>query len=199
MGWRNREFPRYEEMVEDAIARVETEILMGRTANPLHSARWIAIKLLENDPVVCEPWNGSPVERTANVEKRRIAGFYGESTETVLATQRYNFIGSVCDSAVKTAGAQRRSISDRIDAVVIHRVLGIPIFLAAMFVVFWAVFSVAAVPSGWIDSLARWTGTAVSSWWPAGPTSLLKSLLVDGVIGGVGNVLVFLPTSSSFS
>src|SRR5262249_11053916 len=85
------------------------------------------------------------------------------------------------------------TLSDRIDAVAMHRLLGIPIFLIAMFAVFWAVFNVGSIPSGWIQSMTRATAGVVSSWWPAGSESPLRSLLLNGVIAGVGNVFTFLP------
>ena len=193
VGWRNREFPLYDVAIEDAIARLACEVRKAGLSDSLYPARWIAIKLLEKDQLVSGMWDCAAVQRAAAAEGRRLAAMFGESTETVLAGQRYSFIASLCASAVTAASVQERSISDRIDAVVMHRVLGIPIFLAAMFAVFWAVFNVGAIPSAWIQNLTRSTADAVGSWWPVESASPLKSLLVNGVIGGVGNVFTFLP------
>jgi ferrous iron transport protein B len=193
VGWRNREFPFYDAAVEEAIARIEREIRNTDLSDSLYPPRWIAIKLLEKDLLVSNRWRFEAVQRAAAAEGRRLAALLGESAETVLAGQRYNFIASVCASAVTTAGVRQRSTSDRIDALVMHRVLGIPIFLAAIFAVFWTVFNVGAIPSAWIQNLTRFTASAVGSWWPVQSASPLKSLLVNGVIGGVGNVFTFLP------
>ena len=193
VGWRNREFPRYERAIEDSIARLECEVRSTGTSGSPYPARWIAIQLLEKDPRISGLWDCVRVQRAAAAEGRRVAALYGESAETVLAGQRYNFIAALCASAVTAGTIQKRSISDRIDAVVMHRVLGIPIFLGAMFTVFWAVFNVGAIPSAWIQNLTRCTADAVGSWWPIASASPLKSLLVNGVIGGVGNVFTFLP------
>lgn len=193
VGWRSREFPRYEEAIEDSIARLIPQIQRASIIGLPHPARWNAIKLLEDDSEVAGQWDGTPVERAAGMERRRIARHYDESSETVLAAQRYDVIASLCDSAVKSAATRQRTFSERIDSIVINRVLGIPIFLAAMYAVFWAVFNVGAIPSGWIQNLTLWIGDAVGSWWAVDSTSLLKSLIVSGVIGGVGNVFAFLP------
>lgn len=193
VGWRNREFPLYAVAIEDAIARLEGEIRNAGLSGSLYPPRWIAIKLLERDLLVSEMWDCAAVQRAAAAEGRRLAALHGESTETLLAGQRYSFIASLCASAVTAGSGQERSFSSRIDAVVMHRVLGIPIFLAAMFAVFWAVFNVGAIPSAWIQNLTRSTADAVGSWWPAQSAGPLKSLLVNGVIEGMGNVFTFLP------
>jgi ferrous iron transport protein B len=87
----------------------------------------------------------------------------------------------------------RHSWSDRIDTVVTNRLLGLPIFLGLMYLVFKVTFTVGDPLMGWIETGVGWLGEAVAGFWPAGAESALESLLVDGVIGGVGGVLVFLP------
>jgi ferrous iron transport protein B len=77
--------------------------------------------------------------------------------------------------------------------VLVHPVLGLPIFFGIMYAVFWFAFRVGEAPMGWIDSGFTWLGNWVGSLWPAGSGSPLRSLLVDGIIAGVGGVLVFLP------
>ncbi len=87
----------------------------------------------------------------------------------------------------------RRSISDRVDAVLVNRVLGLPVFLLLMYAVFQLTFTLGAPPMDWIEGGFGWLGEVVGGWWPDGSDSRLRILLVDGVIGGVGGVLVFLP------
>ena len=83
--------------------------------------------------------------------------------------------------------------SDMIDAIVTNRVLGLPIFLLLMYLVFFLTFKVGNYPMGWLEQFFAWVAAAIAGFWPAGSENWLKSLLVDGVIGGVGGVLVFLP------
>jgi ferrous iron transport protein B len=193
VGWRNREFPLYDEAIEDAIARMVTEIRRSGAYGSRHPARWAGIKLLEGDLLASGTLDDNLVERAAAIERRRLSSLYGESPETILAAQRYKYIASLCGAAVTARGSQQTSTSDRIDAIVMHRMLGVPIFLAAMFAVFWAVFNVGTIPSGWIQNLTRWARNIIDSRWAAHSFSPLRSLLADGVIAGAGNVFAFLP------
>ena len=106
---------------------------------------------------------------------------------------RYGFIARVCQQAVSGGRPDRRSISEQIDDVVTNRVLGIPIFLGMMYAVFKLTFTLGRPPMAALGRLFAWLGEAVGGLWPAGSESVLKSLAVDGVIGGVGSVLTFLP------
>ncbi|WP_084219106.1 ferrous iron transport protein B [Syntrophorhabdus aromaticivorans] len=102
-------------------------------------------------------------------------------------------MSGACQEAVHSTIEIRHTRSDRIDAVVTNRLLGLPIFLGLMYLVFYLTFTIGEPPMGWIESLFGWLGETVGSWWPEGSESLTKSLLVDGIIGGVGGVIVFLP------
>lgn len=184
--------PRYSEDVEASLAALEQEI-QNAAPRSRFPARWTAIKLLENDPAANEEWRGTSVAEFAEQERAMLEQARGEPAEMVLAAERYALIGAICADCYWPAASPQRSRSDAIDAVVTHRALGLPIFLAAMFAVFWATFNVGAKPSEWIEVGVAWLGGAVSGWWPAGSESPLQSLLVDGIIGGVGNVFVFLP------
>lgn len=103
---------------------------------------------------------------------------------------RREFIRNLCDLAARRPDAHQLTLSDQLDAWLLHPVWGWTVFLATMFAVFWAIFSFAEIPMGWIESgqgmVATWVETLV-------PEGDLRSLLVDGVIGGVGGVVVFLP------
>ncbi|SEM64284.1 ferrous iron transport protein B [Syntrophus gentianae] len=183
----------YGREIEEEIAKIEPLVRKHVSLNGKYDARWLALKLLENDreiqSSVVSPEVHTQVEKsTVQIEK-----MLGEQPETAIAGQRYGFISGVCQEAARSTIEIRHSLSDRIDAVVTNRVLGIPIFLGLMYLVFHLTFTLGEPPMGWIESLFDWLGGAVASWWPEGSESLLKSLLVDGVIGGVGGVVVFLP------
>jgi ferrous iron transport protein B len=87
----------------------------------------------------------------------------------------------------------RHTVSDRIDSLLTNRILGIPVFLGLMYLVFHLTFTLGGPPMEWIEGLFAWTGRTIDGCWPAGSESLIKSFLVEGLIGGVGGVLVFLP------
>jgi len=161
-------------------------------------ARWLAVKLLENDEQIrqqVEELAADPSTITAAVEAAadRIQRDFGDVPEIIIADQRYGFISGACQEAVRSTVEARHMWSDHIDAVLINRVLGIPIFLGLMYLAFKLTFTLGEPPMGWIEGFFGWLGEAVAGFWPAGSESALQSLLVDGVIGGVGGVLVFLP------
>ncbi len=158
-----------------------------------YSPRWLALKLLENDrevgALVSSPAIRAQVEKSA----KRLRGILGEDPETAIAAGRYGFISGACQEAAVSSVESRHSYSDKIDSVVTNRVLGIPLFLALMFLVFHLTFTVGDPLMGLIETGFGWLGDVVGGLWPEGSGSLLRSLLVDGIIGGVGGVVVFLP------
>jgi ferrous iron transport protein B len=177
---------RYRPDLEEALAE-----LAGPLAEPgvgPRKARWRAVRLLETlDEEAGELPEG--VEEAAE----RVAARLDGQPAMALIEDRYGFISGVCMKAIRSTVEKRHTLSDHIDSVVTSRLLGIPIFLGLMYLVFWTTFSLGSPMMGWLETGFEWMGGAAASLWPAGVESLLKSLLVDGVIGGVGGVLVFLP------
>lgn len=106
----------------------------------------------------------------------------------------FGFVGGLLRE-VRTRASRRDvgQITDQIDAVLVNRYLGLPIFALVMFAIFWMTFAAGEYPMRWIEAGANWIGARTSSLWPEGSASPLRSLLVDGVVGGVGGVVVFLP------
>jgi len=180
--------------LERIITLLEKDPALTRNLN----ARWVAVKLLENDrevrrevaEAVPDP---SAIFSAVDAACHRIERDFGDAAEICVADHRYGFISGACQESVKTTVEARHSTSDHIDSVVTNRMLGIPIFLALMYVVFKLTFTLGEPPMGWIEGLFDWLGGAVGSLWPEGSESALRSLLVDGLIAGVGGVLVFLP------
>jgi ferrous iron transport protein B len=131
-----------------------------------------------------------------------IAGLLGHAAgnayvgdDGIVRMQRYaGAVDRVLREVVlQPARSDARRLSDRIDRVVAHRWLGLPIFAAVMYGVFWLTFTAGAAPMDWIDAGVGWLGATVTAHWPGDAASPLLSLLVDGIIAGVGGVLVFLP------
>lgn len=155
--------------------------------------RWVSLKLLERDDEVKRKLRYADVIELADKSSDYIESLYGESPEIVIAEGRYNLISAVCRDAVKGPPLERRTKTDRIDSVVTHRLLGIPIFLTLMYLVFELTFTLGAPAMDLIEKGFEWLGGVVNGWWAPGSDSALRSLLIDGVIGGVGGVIVFLP------
>ncbi len=160
--------------------------------------RWLAVKLLENDEEVRlkvkrSAANPQPILAAVDSASHVVESEFGDAPEMAIADGRYGFISRICREAVNTTGVPHRFLSDRIDGIVTHRILGIPIFLGLMYLVFKLTFTLGRPPMAWLESLFGWLGETVGSLWPVGSESVLKSLVVDGIIGGVGGVLVFLP------
>ena len=183
----------YEHELEEALAAVEVR-LAARADLPANlDRRWLALKLFEHDPEV-QRLVGHP-DLTAEIHAReaRIEKICGMPPEHLIADHRYGFISGACQQTVRHGAEYRHGVSDQIDSVVTHRLLGLPLFFLLMYLVFQLTFALGEAPMGWIERGMEWLGTHVSRAWPPGSDSPLRSLLVEGVIAGVGGVLVFLP------
>lgn len=183
----------YGREVEEEVAKIVSLIQTNGSITGKYDARWSAVKLLENDKELRAKVVSSEVNERIEKSVAHIEKVLGESAETAIAGARYGFISGACQEAVRSTIEIRHTLSDRIDSVVANRVLGIPVFLGLMYLVFHLTFTLGDLPMGWIEGFFGWLGGVVEGWWPAGSESLLKSLLVDGLIGGVGGVIVFLP------
>ena len=172
--------------------RVETLDLaaLGLDAPP---TRWIALKLIEGDTDLRDHIGDVALIEAADRAAQRLESLLGDSPEALIADHRYGFISGACQEAVRSTIESRHTMSDQIDLIVTHRVLGIPIFLGLMYLTFQLTFTLGGPPMDWIDAGFTWLGETISGFWGPGSDSLLRSLLVDGIIGGVGGVIVFLP------
>jgi ferrous iron transport protein B len=162
------------------------------------NARWLAVKMLEGDEDATQAIAGlgepaATLKRAAAEWSIEIARHFGDRTEIVIADQRYGFISGACQESVRATVEVRHDVSDRIDDVVTRQVFGLPIFFLLMFLVFKLTFALGGPVSEWIEGLLGWLGLTVDAAWPPRFAAPLKSLALDGVIGGVGGVLVFLP------
>lgn len=174
-------------------------LLSGDEALVSHyGGRWLAVKLLEDDQEVVERVRSGAAHweavRDAVAKARRhIERDYGDTAEIVIADRRYGFISGACQESVRSSVELRHTRSDRVDAVATHGLFGLAIFVALMYGVFYLTFTVGQPLMDVLEWLFGCLGDAVAGLWPADSDSPLKSLLIDGVIGGVGGVLVFLP------
>jgi len=161
--------------------------------------RWYAIKLLENDQQAIKRLKNLVSENPDSIfmkaEKLRhhLESVCGDTPEIVMADRRYGFISGACTEAVTQSVETRHVLSDQIDTIFTNHVIGLPIFALLMYLVFHLTFTLAESPMNWIEQGFDWLGGFIKSFWPKGSASPLLSLLVDGIIGGVGGVIVFLP------
>ena len=184
----------YGEEIEKELAKIE--MLISGEEHQLaekYGSRWSAIKLLEQDSDVAAKMHSQEVLDAATASVEHLRAVFGDEPEIIIADRRYGFISGACQETVKTTVESRHSVSDTIDAIVINNVLGLPIFLILMLLVFLLTFKIGKFPMDWLEQFFGWAGGTISDFWPAGSDSWLKSLLVDGVIAGVGGVIGFLP------
>lgn len=183
----------YGSEIENEITKIETMLGKNTALTEKYNGRWLALKLLENDKDIRAKVNSPEVDLQVEKSGIHIEEMTGESPETAIAAGRYGFISGACQESVRSTIEIRHTMSDRMDAIVTNRLLGLPIFLGLMYLVFYLTFTLGDPPMGWIESFFEWSSGVIAGWWPEGSESLLKSLLIDGIIGGVGGVLVFLP------
>lgn len=180
----------YDQIIEKYITSVESLVKQHATGLENYNTRWISIKLLEGDSdvkkLVPSPIIDEEIKR-AEVEIEKILG---DTPETAIASARYGFISGACQESVSTTVEARHNMSDAIDSVLVNRVLGIPIFLGLMYLVFQLTFTLGDPFMGWIEQFFGFLGDQASMHIEH---ELLNSLIVDGIIGGVGGVIVFLP------
>ena len=179
--------------VESAIAKVEEAVGDAVDAD---QKRWFAIKLLEKDSKVIEQLHlPASAMAAVNTEVTRLEKEQDDDTESIITDERYTYIGSVIDKAVKKSG-KKLSTSDKIDKIVTNRILGIPIFAAVMWFVYYiCVSTLGTMGTDWANDtfgggIQEWAGAALAA---AGASDFIQSLVVDGILGGLFAVFGFLP------
>ena len=158
------------------------------------SPRYLAIKFLEHDPEVEGMLKGYPQfpewRELRDREEKQIENSLGDDMQAIVSAEKYGFIEGALAETMQSKASNNNKATDIIDAFVTNKLFGFPIFLCVMWFMFWATFVVGAYPMEWIEQLVSWISELVSATMPDGP---FKDLLLDGVIGGVGSVIVFLP------
>lgn len=197
---------KYNNQVEEAIAKIEKSLIpdadAAASAAGINTAaglkkypvRWLAIKLLENDKDIMEKLRVIPHSKNLleQIEANRkvLKSGSGEDSEELIVEARHAYIRGACQEAIKIKELNQASLTEKIDKILLHRIIGLPIFFFIMWGLFQLTFTVAAPIMDGMDALISLLGAWISGILPDG---LLKSLLVDGIIGGVGGVIIFLP------
>lgn len=156
--------------------------------------RWLALKLLENDAALFTLQNLPliPENIMCEIQKLRttLAGELAEDISLYITGKKYEFINYILQAAIETTHCHKPTLSDKIDKILTHKYIGLPIFLFFMWLLFNMVFTLGAYPQGLIEDAISVFSNQVRILIPAGE---LNDLIVDGIIGGVGGVIVFLP------
>ncbi|WP_294579561.1 ferrous iron transport protein B [uncultured Thomasclavelia sp.] len=179
--------------LEKAIAEVEKNL---PTSISEDKKRWYAIKLLENDSKVIESLSVSHSEKeTIDNLRQALENKQDDDMESIVTDERYKFIQKIISTTVKKGG-EKLTISDKIDKIVTNRILGIPIFIAVMFVVYYiSVTTIGTYVTDWTNdvfvvAIQDFVGGFLGN---IGAGDLVQGLVVDGIIGGLGAVLGFVP------
>ena len=177
----------------DHLNELQTAIEEDKNLSDVPS-RWIAVKLLEDDEIILDRIEDSSkrnnILNTTEKVKKHFKDIYNESSEEVIANARYAYIEGLLKEVLTKPATEKKTLTDKIDSIVTNRLLGFPIFLIIMYLMFQITFTVAAPFQDWIDEGFGILGEMVAA---ALGDGMLTSFIVDGIIGGVGGVLVFLP------
>lgn len=182
--------------LEKSIDRIKLLIQKNQDIRDRYSTRYLAIKYLENDKqidgVIATLPNAGEIAQVRSEETARIENLIHTSPESAIVDAKYSFIhGALAETYTQHVEARpRKTVTDRIDAVVTNKWAAFPIFIFLLYLIFQSTFTLGNYPMNWIDWLVGQFGDFVANFMKDG---WLKDLLVDGVIAGVGSVLVFLP------
>lgn len=184
----------YGNEIETELEKLENLLNSYKDLSTKYSARWLAVKILEGDEnILDEIISSSEKVLSARDEAiQRLEKIFGEDVESVIIEKRYGFIEGIVKNAVKKSRniEESLSLSDKIDGIVLNRYLGIPIFLLAMWSVFQFTFTIGDPLIGYIEMFFEWVGELAGGMIA---NELLASFVVDGIIGGLGSIFVFLP------
>ena len=188
---------RYNQDIEKAIGVLQELLIsaLGTTALP-YNRRWTAVKLIENDVIVIErlaalagaDWDR--IRQAVQQQREILQDRFNDDPEIVTTDERYGFISGIVKEVVTTSTLQRVDMSRKIDLVLTNRYLGLPIFFVFIWAMFQLTFTLGQFPQDWIQAGFNWLSGSLEVLLPHG---LLKDLLLDGIIEGVGTIAVFLP------
>ena len=179
-----------EAAVRKLIDAIKADGKIGRHFSP----RYIAIKLLEGDREAEDIVSHSDCSREIMLMRDELRGqiesINDEDISSTVASSKYGFIAGALAETMESGTARTETRTNIIDSFVTNKLFGFPLFFLVMFLIFWATFAIGQYPMDWIDTSVSWLSSAVQQLMPDG---ILKDLIADGIIGGVGGVIVFLP------
>ncbi|MFC1632176.1 ferrous iron transport protein B [Candidatus Omnitrophota bacterium] len=185
----------YGKEIQEELTKIEDLLIQDKNLSPKYFSRWLAVKLLENDGEIIKTVKLSPYAQEILTQSEKsvahLGQIFGDSTEAIIADRRYGFISGACSESIQRTFEVRHTTSDEIDKVLVNRVLGLPIFLGLMWLVFKFAFTLSQPLMRLIETAQGFLAGALANVLPE--SGLIQSLVVDGLISGVGSVLVFVP------
>jgi len=187
---------KYSNDIENSISKLQSFIKERIEQNLPYNIRWTAIKLLENDKIVREhvrqkTGNKSlEIFREVETHRKHLLERFDDDPEIVMTDERYGFIAGIIKEVVSKLTKRRIDTSRNVDLVLTNRFVGFPIFMLFIWIMFQTTFTVGSYPMEWIDSGVNWLSAILELFLP---DSLFKDLLLNGIIAGVGSVIIFLP------
>ena len=179
--------------IENAISNIQSLIKETREITDRYSSRYLSIKLLEKDSAtfaqIAAYSNIEKIRKQTEIEIHNLEKEYKEKSDTIITDAKYGFISGALNETFEQ-GEKIRSKIVAIDDILTHKYMGFPVFILFMWLMFQTTFSLGSYPMGLIESGVGWIGDKIGNFMAEGP---LRDLLVDGIIGGVGGVIIFLP------
>ncbi len=179
--------------LEASVEKITAILIRQKELNGFNP-RWLAIKLLENDREVYQEVQRHPVwvkvELALQEALKEAEQMHDSEPEILITEDRHAFIRGAMQECVYQPGGVKATPTDYIDMVVLNRLLGLPIFLLVVWSIFQLTFTLGAPIMGWLELLFGFIGSTIE---PLLPNETLRSIVIDGIIAGVGGVLVFLP------
>lgn len=181
--------------IEKSIDAIKKELSKNESLRANYSMRFLTIKLLENDKVIetliKDMPNAAQIINVRDFESARLEHELKEVTESAITDAKYGFItGALKETLTINKKRQKHKRTSRIDSLVTHKYWGYPIFLLFIYIMFQSTFTLGQYPMGWIEDGVAWLGNFIHENMKPGS---LRDLLANGIIGGVGGVIVFLP------
>ncbi len=187
---------KYGEEIENEIIRIESVLEREKIPASKFDTRWTIVKLLEQDNEVIDTTKKIAGSKYRKIEEevassiKHISSVLRNTPEVIIAEARYGFISGALLEAYQEVGTAKMDVSGNVDRVLTNRILGIPIFALIMWLMFQFVFTLGKYPMNWINMGFEKLSALITEVIPKG---LVSSLLVDGIIGGVGGVIIFTP------
>ncbi|MBN2480013.1 MAG: ferrous iron transport protein B [Parachlamydiales bacterium] len=176
--------------VESAILEIEKKI---SDSHSLKEKRLLALKFLENDKDFFLKYGTHSLKKIVEIQKEKIEKKYLDHFDMIIQRQRHEFLREILKKTIFRKEQFEKTFSDKIDSIVTNKYLGLPLFLLIMFLIFEFTFSLGAYPTILLEKIFKGLSSFLMNIWPKNSFLLIRSLLIDGVIAGVGSVLSFLP------
>ncbi len=185
----------YGQDIENEIHQIQHLLLKNKDIRKKYSTRWLSLKLLENDQEVIahinnELENSQEILEQAQMSRDLLSKDYKDNVGNILAGLRYGFINGALEEVLTINIDKRKEISKKIDKILMNKFAGLPIFFLIIWGMFQLTFQIGEYPMNWIDSGINLFSDYLTA---VMPESFFKSLLIEGIIGGVGSVIIFLP------